>query len=209
MSRTSTKAASGPAESRSSEDSTKRRRLSSSKHGAESESSSDENLSAPPCVVTFNTGVKIVEVAAGGRHTLVLSGNLYWAFTAVFSSHSTRLGKHADQRNIFSKASDFGQVWGWGYGGEGQLGLGSRIRTVSSPHPIPCVQSAFYSKDRTGIVMGSRTLEGTNDRAATCVKAIACGGRHSAVVTGQTLLYSTSLNQVPLIFFISLLFILK
>uniref|UniRef100_A0A0E0A078 RCC1-like domain-containing protein n=1 Tax=Oryza glumipatula TaxID=40148 RepID=A0A0E0A078_9ORYZ len=151
VSRTSTKAASGPAESRSSEDITKRRRLSSSKHGAESESSSDENLSAPPCVVTFNTGVKIVEVAAGGRHTLVLS--------------------------------DFGQVWGWGYGGEGQLGLGSRIRTVSSPHPIPCVQSAFYSKDRTGIVMGSRTLEGTNDRAATCVKAIACGGRHSAVVT--------------------------
>uniref|UniRef100_A0A0E0HFH7 RCC1-like domain-containing protein n=1 Tax=Oryza nivara TaxID=4536 RepID=A0A0E0HFH7_ORYNI len=151
VSRTSTKAASGPAQSRSSEDSTKRRRLSSSKHGAESESSSDENLSAPPCVVTFNTGVKIVEVAAGGRHTLVLS--------------------------------DFGQVWGWGYGGEGQLGLGSRIRTVSSPHPIPCVQSAFYSKDRTGIVMGSRTLEGTNDRAATCVKAIACGGRHSAVVT--------------------------
>jgi len=27
--------------------------------------------------VTFNTGVKIVAVAAGGRHTLALSGNLH------------------------------------------------------------------------------------------------------------------------------------
>ena len=77
MSRTSSGAASGPSESRGTDDSSKRRRLSSAKHGPESSTSSDESLSAPPCVVTFNTGVKIVAVAAGGRHTLALSGNLH------------------------------------------------------------------------------------------------------------------------------------
>ena len=76
-SRTSSGAASGPSESRGTEDTTKRRRLSSAKQGHDSSTSSDENLSAPPCVVTFNTGVKIAAVAAGGRHTLALSGNVH------------------------------------------------------------------------------------------------------------------------------------
>ncbi|XP_062225946.1 ultraviolet-B receptor UVR8-like isoform X2 [Phragmites australis] len=151
-SRTNSGAASGPSESKGIEDSTKRRRLSSAKQGPESSTSSDESLSAPPCVVTFNTGVKIVAVAAGGRHTLALS--------------------------------DLGQVWGWGYGGEGQLGLGSRIRTVSSPHPIPCIESAIYSKDRPSAMKGNKSAEGhINKVMGNCVKAIACGGRHSAVVT--------------------------
>ncbi|KAG2601907.1 ultraviolet-B receptor UVR8-like isoform X2 [Panicum virgatum] len=152
VSRTSSGAASGPSESRGTDDSSKRRRLSSAKHGPESSTSSDESLSAPPCVVTFNTGVKIVAVAAGGRHTLALS--------------------------------DLGQVWGWGYGGEGQLGLGSRIRTVSSPHPIPCIESALYSKDRLSAIKGNKTAEGHISKVmGNCVRAIACGGRHSAVVT--------------------------
>ncbi|KAL6616369.1 hypothetical protein ACP70R_038639 [Stipagrostis hirtigluma subsp. patula] len=152
VSRTSSGAASGPSESRGTEDSTKRRKVSSAKHGPEGSTSSDESLSAPPCVVTFNTGVKIVAVAAGGRHTLALS--------------------------------DLGQVWGWGYGGEGQLGLGSRIRTVSSPHPIPCIESAVYSKDRSPAMKSNKTAEGHISKVmGSCVKAIACGGRHSAVVT--------------------------
>ncbi|KAL5220980.1 hypothetical protein ABZP36_025693 [Zizania latifolia] len=152
VSRTSSGAASGPSESRGTDDSTKRRRLSSAKHAPESSTSSDESLSAPPCVVTFNTGVKIAAVAAGGRHTLALS--------------------------------DLGQVWGWGYGGEGQLGLGSRIRTVSSPHPIPCIESALYSKDRPAAMKGNKTAEAQISKVmGNCVKAIACGGRHSAVVT--------------------------
>ncbi|KAL8161073.1 hypothetical protein V2J09_012562 [Rumex salicifolius] len=71
--------------------------------------------------------------------------------------------------------SDVGQVWGWGYGGEGQLGLGSRIRMVSSPHPIPCIESS-YRKDRTSEGLGGRV-------PGTYIKGIACGGRHSAVVT--------------------------
>ncbi|KAJ1286199.1 hypothetical protein BS78_03G334600 [Paspalum vaginatum] len=152
VSRTSSGAASGPSESRGTDDSTKRRRLSSAKHGPESSTSSDESLSAPPCVVTFNTGVKIVAVAAGGRHTLALS--------------------------------DLGQVWGWGYGGEGQLGLGSRIRTVSSPHPIPCIESALYGKDRSSAMKGNKNAEGHISKVmGSCVRAIACGGRHSAAVT--------------------------
>ncbi|KAM5556509.1 hypothetical protein ABKV19_024075 [Rosa sericea] len=125
------------------EESSKRRRVSSAKQAAESSSSGDETLSALPCLVTLNPGVRIANVAAGGRHTLALS--------------------------------DMGQVWGWGYGGEGQLGLGSRIRMVSTPHPIPCIKSSSYgimnSEEHSFRVPGSY------------VKGIACGGRHSAVIT--------------------------
>ncbi|XP_047058699.1 ultraviolet-B receptor UVR8-like [Lolium rigidum] len=152
VSRTSSGAASGPSQSRGTEDSTKRRRLSSAKQAQDSSASNDENLSAPPCIVTFNTGVKIAAVAAGGRHTLALS--------------------------------DFGQVWGWGYGGEGQLGLGSRIRTVSSPHPIPCIESASYGKDRPAAMKGNKNAEGHITKVmGNRVESIACGGRHSVVVT--------------------------
>ncbi|XVE52616.1 hypothetical protein DITRI_Ditri02bG0136000 [Diplodiscus trichospermus] len=135
------------------EESTKRRRISSAKHAAENSSSGDETLSAFPCLVTLNPGVRIVTVAAGGRHTLVLS--------------------------------DIGQVWGWGYGGEGQLGLGSRIRMVSSPHPVPCIEPSSYGKDRaTALSRGSLSSEGQSFRVpGSYVKGIACGGRHSAVIT--------------------------
>ncbi|XP_011654964.1 ultraviolet-B receptor UVR8 isoform X3 [Cucumis sativus] len=81
--------------------------------------------------------------------------------------------------------SDMGQVWGWGYGGEGQLGLGSRIRMVSSPHPIPCIESSSFGKDRSAaLARGSASLEGQGSRIpGSYVKGIACGGRHSAAVT--------------------------
>ncbi|KAG6758301.1 hypothetical protein POTOM_038641 [Populus tomentosa] len=134
------------------DESTKRRRISSAKQAAESSSAGDETLSALPCLVTLNPGVRVATVAAGGRHTLALS--------------------------------DIGQVWGWGYGGEGQLGLGSRIRMVSSPHPIPCIDSA-YGKDRAVVLSrGGMTSEGQSFRVpGSHVKGIACGGRHSAVIT--------------------------
>jgi len=61
--------------SKAGEENTKRRKLSSAKQGPESSTSGDETLSASPCLVTLNSGVKITAVAAGGRHTLVLSGN--------------------------------------------------------------------------------------------------------------------------------------
>ncbi|XP_065045477.1 ultraviolet-B receptor UVR8-like isoform X1 [Musa acuminata AAA Group] len=137
------------------EKNSKRRRLSSAKVEQENKSSSEETLSALPCLVTLDTGVRIASVAAGGRHTLALS------------------------------VSDVGQVWGWGYGGEGQLGLGSRIRNVSSPHPIPCVESASFSRDQpSAATQGKQSLDGQAYKCmGSCVKAIACGGRHSAAVT--------------------------
>ncbi|GAB4831843.1 hypothetical protein Ancab_005857 [Ancistrocladus abbreviatus] len=128
------------------EESIKRRRVSSAKQTAESSTSNEGNLSALPCLVTLSPGIRIASVAAGGRHTLALS------------------------------VSDVGQVWGWGYGGEGQLGLGSRIRMVSSPHPIPCIQPSSHRKDRPSDVEGLRA-------PGSYIKGIACGGRHSAVIT--------------------------
>ncbi|XP_019433156.1 PREDICTED: ultraviolet-B receptor UVR8-like isoform X1 [Lupinus angustifolius] len=143
----------GTASTTSGEDSMKRRRVSSAKQTAESSSSGDDTLTALPCLVTLNPGVRIASVAAGGRHTLALS--------------------------------DIGQVWGWGYGGEGQLGLGSRIRMVSSPHLVPCIDSTSYGKDRsTTLARGRMCSEGQGLRApGSYVKGIACGGRHSVVIT--------------------------
>ncbi|XP_052172883.1 ultraviolet-B receptor UVR8-like isoform X3 [Diospyros lotus] len=140
---------------KSGEERIKRRRIASSKEEPESSTSADETLSAPPCLVTLDPGVKITSVAAGGRHTLALS------------------------------VSDVGQVWGWGYGGEGQLGLGSRIKMVSYPHLIPCTEPSSLEKDRYSVVkhgsVGSTTR--TLKASGTYIKFIACGGRHSAVIT--------------------------
>lgn len=79
-------------------------------------------------------------------------------------------------------------MWGWGYGGEGQLGLGSRIRMVSSPHPIPCIDSSSLGKDKLVLSRGGMSSEGHGCRVpGSYVKGIACGGRHSAVITGKLL----------------------
>ncbi|XP_042467016.1 ultraviolet-B receptor UVR8-like isoform X1 [Zingiber officinale] len=79
--------------------------------------------------------------------------------------------------------SDAGQVWGWGYGGEGQLGLGSRIRNVSSPHPVPCLESTSFSKERSSIAMKGNQDGQSYKLIGSSVTTIACGGRHSAAVT--------------------------
>lgn len=60
-------------DSRGADDTSKRRRVSPARQSAES-SSGDETLSAFPCLVALNPGVRIASVAAGGRHTLALSG---------------------------------------------------------------------------------------------------------------------------------------
>ena len=68
-------------EGKGGEETAKRRRISSTKQGAESSCSGDDTLSAMPCLVTLNPGVRIASVAAGGRHTLALSGKStlsYW-----------------------------------------------------------------------------------------------------------------------------------
>lgn len=83
-----------------------------------------------------------------------------------------------------------GQVWGWGYGGEGQLGLGSRIKMVSTPHLVPCIESAASGKDRSLVVrQGSMNSSAQVSKVTgRYVKGIACGGRHSALITGQHLM---------------------
>ncbi|XP_020525563.1 ultraviolet-B receptor UVR8 isoform X2 [Amborella trichopoda] len=131
----------------------KRRRLAMGKQSAEKSNASDEDISANPCLVTLSVGVKVSAVAAGGRHTLALS--------------------------------DMGQVWGWGYGGEGQLGLGSRIPAVSSPHPIACIEASSYWKQiPQPSFRGSNLLDDKVFKPfGSYIKAIACGGRHSAVIT--------------------------
>ncbi|KAH8975211.1 hypothetical protein BDL97_01G143600 [Sphagnum fallax] len=127
----------------------KKRRLANTEEAGPSENASaaDENVFAPPCLVGFEPGVRIITVAAGGRHTLALS--------------------------------DGGQVWGWGYGGEGQLGLGSRLRVISTPQLIPCLGTPEGGLDQSRLVSGCFTATVPGNY----IKAIACGGRHSAVIT--------------------------
>ncbi|KAJ8747149.1 hypothetical protein K2173_001706 [Erythroxylum novogranatense] len=131
----------------------KRRKVTGPKEEFETLPSNEEFFTSTPSMVALGPGVRITTVAAGGRHTLALS--------------------------------DVGQVWGWGYGGEGQLGLGSRIKMVSSPHLIPCIESSASERDRSAVVnQGSADLSSQASKLpGSCVKQIACGGRHSAVVT--------------------------
>ncbi|KAG8647663.1 ultraviolet-B receptor UVR8 isoform X2 [Manihot esculenta] len=136
------------------EESIKKRKVSTNKEEFENLSSGDDLFTVAPSIVTLGPGVRITNVAAGGRHTLALS--------------------------------DMGQVWGWGYGGEGQLGLGSRVKMVASPHLIPCLDTSVSREDQSLIVpQGSLSKFPGN-----YVKEIACGGRHSAVVTDAGALFT-------------------
>ena len=94
--------------------------------------------------------------------------------------------------------ADIGQVWGWGYGGEGQLGLGFRIRTMLTPHPVPCFGSGslYLQGTHTSIIKGTKPIDATivSRVPGRHIKAVACGGRHSAALTGKVL---TSSNGFP------------
>lgn len=57
-----------------SEEIAKRRRISTAKEESVNLAPEDEFFTASPCRVTFALGVRIASVAAGGRHTLALSG---------------------------------------------------------------------------------------------------------------------------------------
>lgn len=80
-----------------------------------------------------------------------------------------------------------GQVWGWGYGGEGQLGLGSRIKMVTSPHLIPCIDPSSNGGDSYAVNNQESVGAAAEQRKSigNYIKGIACGGRHSSVVTGK------------------------
>lgn len=58
---------------------------------------------------------------------------------------------------------------------------------VSSPHPIPCIESSYGKERSAALSRGSKSSEGPGYRVpGNYVKAIACGGRHSAVITGMS-----------------------
>jgi hypothetical protein len=63
-------------ENRAGEEIFKKRKIVSFEDGSspESPTAAEENVFAQPCLVTLNPGIKIKTVAAGGRHTLALSG---------------------------------------------------------------------------------------------------------------------------------------
>lgn len=56
---------------------------------------------------------------------------------------------------------------------------------MSSPHPVPCIELGAYGKDRPAAL---RRNTGSDEQVykviGSYVKTIACGGRHSIVVTG-------------------------
>ncbi|KAI4354553.1 hypothetical protein L6164_003405 [Bauhinia variegata] len=140
------------------EDIVNRRKISSAKQEPDSPASRDEFFTVSPSLVTLSHGVKITSVATGGRHTLALS--------------------------------DVGQVWGWGYGGEGQLGLGSRVKMVASPRLIQCTDSSTSGKDKSSVIHHGSTGAAAQvpKVSGSYVKEIACGGRHSAVITDTGML---------------------
>jgi hypothetical protein len=63
-------------ESKGVEEILKKRKVVSFEDGGspESPTAAEENVFAPPCLVNLDSGIKISTVAAGGRHTLALSG---------------------------------------------------------------------------------------------------------------------------------------
>lgn len=89
---------------------------------------------------------------------------------------------------IFLPDLDVGQVWGWGYGGDGQLGLGNRVKTVASPHLIPCIDPSSCIKDKPDVVHqeSESAAAQSHNSVGNYIRAVACGGRHSAVITGES-----------------------
>ncbi|KAI4356512.1 hypothetical protein L6164_000531 [Bauhinia variegata] len=108
----------------------------------------------------------------------------------VTLSHGVKITSVATGGRHTLALSDVGQVWGWGYGGEGQLGLGSRVKMVASPHLIPCTESSTSGKDKSSIIDHGSAGAGAQvpKVSGSYVKEIVCGGRHSAVITDTGML---------------------
>ncbi|KAJ7520673.1 hypothetical protein O6H91_19G016700 [Diphasiastrum complanatum] len=79
--------------------------------------------------------------------------------------------------------TDLGHVWGWGYGGEGQLGLGSRMCSIPSPQLIPYVESTSCLLNDGGRNSEGQTLGYVQKIPGKHIVDIACGGRHSVLLT--------------------------
>ncbi|XP_022842708.1 uncharacterized protein LOC111366232 [Olea europaea var. sylvestris] len=67
------------------EDESIKRRKVSTQEESEISIPAEETLSAPPCLVMLDPLVKITSVAAGGRHTLALSGHMKYEAMKIFN----------------------------------------------------------------------------------------------------------------------------
>nr|XP_016495556.1 PREDICTED: ultraviolet-B receptor UVR8-like isoform X5 [Nicotiana tabacum] len=114
------------------EETAKRRRTVTAKQELESPPPADESLSAPPCIVELDPGVKITSVAAGGRHTLALSDrSLRSPQGSITPGSETRkaLGSYIKRIACGGRHSavitDAGVLLTFGWGLYGQCGLGN------------------------------------------------------------------------------------
>ncbi|XP_043814503.1 ultraviolet-B receptor UVR8 isoform X3 [Manihot esculenta] len=175
----------------SGDETTKRRKLSSAKQTAESSSSNDETLSALPCLVLLNPGVRIATVAAGGRHTLALSdaGALLtfgWGLYGQCGQGSTddelkpvcvssllgiRIeGVAAGLWHTVCISAD-GDVYAFGGNQFGQLGTGGD------------------QAETTPRLLDAPSLEDVN------AKIVSCGARHTAIVTEDAKVFCWGWNK--------------
>ncbi|XP_061463580.1 RCC1 and BTB domain-containing protein 2 isoform X3 [Rhineura floridana] len=149
------------------------------------------NQSLVPCQISTNLlNKKVIEVACGSHHSMVLTsdGEVYtWGYN---NSGQVGSGSTANQpipRRVTSclqnkiainiacgqmcsvAVIENGEVYVWGYNGNGQLGLGN-----SANQPTPCRIAA---------------LQGIH------VRRVACGYAHTLVLTEKGMLYAWGANS--------------
>ncbi|XP_054837859.1 RCC1 and BTB domain-containing protein 2 isoform X2 [Eublepharis macularius] len=149
------------------------------------------NHSTIPCQVSTNlVNKKVIEVACGSHHSMVLTsdGEVYtWGYNNAGQVGSGSTANQPIPRRVTSclqnkiavniacgqmcsmAVIENGEIYGWGYNGNGQLGLGN-----SDSQPTPC---------RIAALQGIRA------------KRVACGFAHTLVLTDEGQLYAWGANS--------------
>lgn len=144
-----------------------------------------------PTLVSVNiTGKRVTQLACGSHHSMVLTsdGEIFaWGQNncgQIGSGTTTNqptprkvtscvLNKRCSQVSCGQTSSmalfDNGEVFGWGYNGNGQLGLGNNVNQTN-----PCRVSALHD---------------------VCVAQIVCGYAHTMALTDEGLLYAWGANS--------------
>uniref|UniRef100_A0A803VUK3 RCC1 and BTB domain containing protein 1 n=1 Tax=Ficedula albicollis TaxID=59894 RepID=A0A803VUK3_FICAL len=148
------------------------------------------NQGITPVQVCTNLLIKkVVEVACGSHHSMALSldGDLYaWGYNNCGQVGSGSTANQPTPRRVSNclqgkivvgiacgqtssmAVVNNGEVYGWGYNGNGQLGLGNNGNQLT-----PCRVAALHS---------------------VCVLQIACGYAHTLALTDEGLLYAWGAN---------------
>ncbi|XP_038050158.1 RCC1 and BTB domain-containing protein 1-like [Patiria miniata] len=144
-----------------------------------------------PCLISSSLGgCMISQVACGSHHTLLLTdkGEVFaWGYNNCGQVGSGATANINAPRKVSSLLSgkritalacgqtsslalvDNGEVYGWGYNGNGQLGLGNNVN-----QPSPCRVSSL-----SGVV----------------ISQITCGYAHSMALSDEGILYSWGANS--------------